>query len=272
MWENFTSCSFTNQAMSYSQLLTLATTCHSLSYVQLKILVTSCHQLKIFTITCHICYHCYFVECECNNHADACVYNRTLGHGVCLDCRDNTIGPFCNTCADGFYSNSTLPLNSTDICIGILHTPFLTMPNLTIRNLTYCIYLNFTYMCLRYKLNGKSKTYSWLFLIVSYYFSTILTVSHCFSLFLIVSHYFSLFSNNSHCFSLFLANSHCFSLLLTISHCFPIILTVSHYSLTILTISHYFSLFPNNSHCFSLFLDNSHYFSLFLTANCHCVA
>ncbi|KAF6021171.1 hypothetical protein EB796_020517 [Bugula neritina] len=59
-------------------------------------------------------------ECECNNHADACIYNRTLGHGVCLDCRDSTIGPFCNTCADGFYSNSTLPLNSTDICIECL--------------------------------------------------------------------------------------------------------------------------------------------------------
>jgi len=145
--------------LSYSQLMTLATTCHSLSYSQLKILVTicnhlsdssvdgtchnlpssvilsaedTCHKLKILGITCHTCYHCYFVECECNNHADACIYNRTLGHGVCLDCRDNTIGPFCNTCADGFYTNSTLPLNSTDICIGIPHHPYLTMPNSTI--------------------------------------------------------------------------------------------------------------------------------------------
>ena len=42
-------------------------------------------------------------KCECNGKADACVYDAELGHGRCLDCRDNTSGAKCDECAANHY-------------------------------------------------------------------------------------------------------------------------------------------------------------------------
>ena len=66
------------------------------------------------------------VKCECNNHANSCVYNQTLdtspdsrtqgGGGVCIDCQHNTTGRFCNRCKERFYRESGKSLKSPDAC------------------------------------------------------------------------------------------------------------------------------------------------------------
>ncbi|XP_078687078.1 laminin subunit beta-1-like [Branchiostoma floridae x Branchiostoma belcheri] len=56
-------------------------------------------------------------KCNCNDHADSCVYNATLGHGVCQDCQHNTTGVNCSVCQTSFYRNDSLPFNHPDICI-----------------------------------------------------------------------------------------------------------------------------------------------------------
>ncbi|XP_019643140.1 PREDICTED: laminin subunit gamma-1-like [Branchiostoma belcheri] len=56
-------------------------------------------------------------KCNCNDHADSCVYNATLGHGVCQDCQHNTTGVNCSVCQTSFYRNDSLPFNYPDICI-----------------------------------------------------------------------------------------------------------------------------------------------------------
>lgn len=45
-------------------------------------------------------------KCECNGHADSCVYDDELGHGRCENCKDNTAGPKCDQCAKNFYRDS----------------------------------------------------------------------------------------------------------------------------------------------------------------------
>lgn len=42
-------------------------------------------------------------ECDCNNLADSCVYDKELGHGRCLNCKRNTAGPKCERCRDNFF-------------------------------------------------------------------------------------------------------------------------------------------------------------------------
>ena len=66
------------------------------------------------------------VKCECNNHANSCVYNQTLdtspdsrtqgGGGVCINCQHNTTGRFCNVCKERFYRESRKSLKSPDVC------------------------------------------------------------------------------------------------------------------------------------------------------------
>ncbi|XP_031551742.1 laminin subunit alpha-5-like [Actinia tenebrosa] len=55
-------------------------------------------------------------RCECNDHADACAFNKDLGFGVCEDCKHNTAGYFCHECQDKFYRNTSLPLNHPLVC------------------------------------------------------------------------------------------------------------------------------------------------------------
>ncbi|KAK6194781.1 hypothetical protein SNE40_000340 [Patella caerulea] len=55
-------------------------------------------------------------KCECNDHAASCVYNGTVGRGVCIDCQHNTTGHQCEECVQGFFPNTTLPLNDTQRC------------------------------------------------------------------------------------------------------------------------------------------------------------
>eukprot|EP00795_Rhopilema_esculentum_P010926 gene10926-19760_t len=57
-------------------------------------------------------------RCECNSHAQSCVFNSTLGFGVCSDCKDNTTGFFCDQCKDQFYRNMSLPLSHPQVCLS----------------------------------------------------------------------------------------------------------------------------------------------------------
>ncbi|EDQ87728.1 uncharacterized protein MONBRDRAFT_26825 [Monosiga brevicollis MX1] len=67
------------------------------------------------------------VACECNGHADACVYDaaldsnpssRTQGNGGrCLDCQHHTTGPNCDRCAAGFYRNPAADITAPDACL-----------------------------------------------------------------------------------------------------------------------------------------------------------
>ena len=41
--------------------------------------------------------------CQCNEHSSSC----DPVTGICANCKDNTAGPSCNLCADGFYGDAT---------------------------------------------------------------------------------------------------------------------------------------------------------------------
>ena len=42
-------------------------------------------------------------ECDCNDLADSCVYDESLGYGRCENCKRNTAGPKCEWCRDNFF-------------------------------------------------------------------------------------------------------------------------------------------------------------------------
>ncbi|XP_071494249.1 laminin subunit alpha-2-like [Diadema antillarum] len=71
-------------------------------------------------------------RCLCNDHADSCVYNATLGYGVCQDCYHNTAGDFCEICVDGFYRNESRAMSHPDVCIDCNCEPLGTILNSTI--------------------------------------------------------------------------------------------------------------------------------------------
>uniref|UniRef100_A0A3P9DSU5 Laminin EGF-like domain-containing protein n=1 Tax=Maylandia zebra TaxID=106582 RepID=A0A3P9DSU5_9CICH len=59
-------------------------------------------------------------ECNCSGRSDQCVfdmeqYRSTGSGGRCVSCRDNTDGPHCERCRNGYYRKSTedpcLPCN-----------------------------------------------------------------------------------------------------------------------------------------------------------------
>jgi len=63
-------------------------------------------------------------RCECNNHAVSCVYNSTLGFGICQNCNHNTTGFFCDKCQDKFYRNLSHAINSQEACLSCDCYPF----------------------------------------------------------------------------------------------------------------------------------------------------
>eukprot|EP00794_Sanderia_malayensis_P015666 gene15666-17246_t len=56
-------------------------------------------------------------KCQCNSHAASCVYNATLGYGICNDCAHNTTGLSCDQCKEKFYRNLSLPVNNIKACL-----------------------------------------------------------------------------------------------------------------------------------------------------------
>uniref|UniRef100_A0AAV2LC06 Laminin subunit alpha-1 n=1 Tax=Knipowitschia caucasica TaxID=637954 RepID=A0AAV2LC06_KNICA len=70
-------------------------------------------------------------KCNCHNKADLCFYNQTVselglsldaagqrrGGGVCVQCRQNTAGVNCETCADGFYRPQGVSPYSDSPCV-----------------------------------------------------------------------------------------------------------------------------------------------------------
>ncbi|XP_014675013.1 PREDICTED: laminin subunit gamma-1-like [Priapulus caudatus] len=57
------------------------------------------------------------MRCNCNNHAQTCVFNPLTSSGRCLDCTDNTTGEKCEKCLPGYYRNETAALNSSEVCL-----------------------------------------------------------------------------------------------------------------------------------------------------------
>ena len=65
-------------------------------------------------------------KCECNQHADQCVYDASLdtnpkdrnapGGGKCIGCRDNTMGRNCGVCKPFYYRPSGKALSDVDVC------------------------------------------------------------------------------------------------------------------------------------------------------------
>ena len=55
--------------------------------------------------------------CECNNHAESCVYSSTSNSGVCVDCAENTQGEQCQLCLPYFYNSLGVPIDSPDPCL-----------------------------------------------------------------------------------------------------------------------------------------------------------
>ncbi|XP_066923568.1 usherin-like [Clytia hemisphaerica] len=65
-------------------------------------------------------------RCQCNNQADECYYNPSLdtapddrnapGGGVCIGCKHNTIGRYCDQCKAWYYRPSDKALSDPDVC------------------------------------------------------------------------------------------------------------------------------------------------------------
>ncbi|KAK2143515.1 hypothetical protein LSH36_834g00055 [Paralvinella palmiformis] len=55
-------------------------------------------------------------KCECYDHAESCTYSSEFNIGVCDDCMHNTTGVRCEKCREGFFPNSSLPLNDINRC------------------------------------------------------------------------------------------------------------------------------------------------------------
>ena len=97
--------------------------------------------IVIFFFQCHRCKSLYnnkpflrgdrdnanpCIKCECNDHANSCIYNQTLdtnpnsrtvgGGGVCIDCQHNTTGRYCEMCKEMFYRESGKSVKARDVC------------------------------------------------------------------------------------------------------------------------------------------------------------
>ena len=56
------------------------------------------------------------IACGCNGHSDVCVYNEVKGRGVCIACRNHTMGDHCDTC-NALYRrnwNYTIPVSNSN--------------------------------------------------------------------------------------------------------------------------------------------------------------
>uniref|UniRef100_A0A8C3PRK5 Basement membrane-specific heparan sulfate proteoglycan core protein n=1 Tax=Calidris pygmaea TaxID=425635 RepID=A0A8C3PRK5_9CHAR len=52
------------------------------------------------------------VPCQCNNHSETCDPET----GKCLNCRDNTVGDYCNACAPGYFGKVMGSVNDCSLC------------------------------------------------------------------------------------------------------------------------------------------------------------
>ncbi|XP_078543662.1 laminin subunit alpha-1 [Lissotriton helveticus] len=59
------------------------------------------------------------VPCQCSNHSEKCDQET----GKCQECRDNTAGDHCNTCAPGYYGRVTGSISDCSLCACPYRSP-----------------------------------------------------------------------------------------------------------------------------------------------------
>ena len=55
-----------------------------------------------------MCKHKYFLRCQCNGHANECIYNRKEKTAKCK-CNHNTYGKQCSKCKPFYWMNKWQP-------------------------------------------------------------------------------------------------------------------------------------------------------------------
>ena len=68
----------------------------------------------------------FFEACNCNSHSSKCRFNKEFyllsgrkSGGVCIDCKHNTVGRFCQHCRDGYFRDRKFPLSHRKACKGL---------------------------------------------------------------------------------------------------------------------------------------------------------
>ncbi|XP_028312876.1 uncharacterized protein LOC114469519 [Gouania willdenowi] len=58
-----------------------------------------------------------FQDCECNGHSNRCSYIDFINVVTCVSCKHNTRGQKCQHCRQGYYRNTSLPLEDENVCV-----------------------------------------------------------------------------------------------------------------------------------------------------------
>uniref|UniRef100_A0A8C5E5B5 Serine-rich adhesin for platelets-like n=1 Tax=Gouania willdenowi TaxID=441366 RepID=A0A8C5E5B5_GOUWI len=72
--------------------------------------------LPVGTGSANRCTHKH-THCECNGHSNRCSYIDFINVVTCVSCKHNTRGQKCQHCRQGYYRNTSLPLEDENVCV-----------------------------------------------------------------------------------------------------------------------------------------------------------